>query len=124
MNFVFDKFFARDKLVSTKEILHWWIKGTGVLNIFYLLYTAIFLFILVEVFQNGWIFFLFPIILTIWILINAISMSGFFIELLFRKVFNSKIDFNKISPKLKMSLFAISVLIILFFSLLILINES
>ena len=112
-----NKTFKREHLSSPKDIFIWWTKGLGFLNLFYLFYVIFHLTIIVTVFQNGWFFFLLPIILTIGLLINFVYLTGFITEIILSKMIKLKIDFNRNSPKIKVWLIVISVLIVMIFSI-------
>ena len=112
-----NKTFKREHLSSPKDIFIWWTKGLGFLNLSYLFYVIFHLTIIVTVFQNGWFFFLLPIILTIGLLINFVYLTGFITEIILSKMIKLKIDFNRNSPKIKVWLIVISVLIVMIFSI-------
>ena len=105
--------FKREPVTSIREIYNWWMKGLGLLNLFYLLYVIFHLIIVATVFQNGLILFLLPVILGLGIVINIIYISGFITEITLSKVFRLAIDFDKSGPKLKEWLMIISVTLVL-----------
>jgi hypothetical protein len=123
MNRIIENIFKRDSINSSQEIIKWWIKGLGFLNLFYFLYVIFHLTIIVIVFQNGWIIFLLPIILTIGIIINFLYLSGLITEIILSKAFKLKIDFNKISPKIMEWLIIISILLVIICSAYDIINQ-
>jgi hypothetical protein len=109
------KIFNRGDLKSDSEIIKWWEKGRGILNVSLLIYTLIYLSLIVLVFKNGWIVFLFPIIFALFIIVNLIYSFGLLIELASVKLFKLKIDFNKTAPEIKK--IEIVLIIVLVFSL-------
>jgi hypothetical protein len=123
MKRIFENIFKRDNKNTSQEIIKWWIKGLGFLNLFYLLYVIFYLTIIVFVFNNGWIFFLLPIIFAIGIIINSLYLSGLLTEIIISKVLKLKVDFNKISPKMKEWLIIISILLVVICSVYDIINQ-
>lgn len=117
MNFTLNSIFKRDQLTSTKEIIIWWFKGIGLLNLFYLLYTIFHLTILALVFHYVWFSYLIPIIIILWFIINIFYFSGLLFEILLSRIFNLKIDFDTLAPKIKEWLIIISVMTIIFLSI-------
>jgi hypothetical protein len=103
--------FQRKDLSTINEIFLWWMEGTGLLNIFYILYTVIYLVIIVTLFNNGWIFFLFPGILSVWIIINSLFFSGFFLEMALSRAFRFKLNFDKLGIVTKEIFIMISAMI-------------
>ena len=54
----FDNIFTRDNLSNNREIIIWWNKGRGLLNVLALIYMIIHFSIILIVFKNGWILFI------------------------------------------------------------------
>jgi len=110
----FNNIFSREHLKTNKEILNWWNKGRKGLTIFFIAYSLLhFLFIYIFL-ENGFVFFLLPMIPLLVVIINVVFSFGLIFEILTKKVFKSNINFDKLSPKIKASelifigLFAIS----------------
>ena len=115
--------FQRTPITSTKEIIHWWSKGRVLLNLILLLLTIIHLSILWFVFKDGWIFFLLPFILLIWGIVNLLFSAGLIFELVNKKFFKSKVDFNKIASSIKVTKFIILIFIVVLISAWHLLNQ-
>lgn len=109
--------FCRCKIASYNDVVSWWNKGRFLLNVILLGITIIHLLILILVFGNGWVFFLLPFILLIWMVVNVLFSTGLIFELVAKKVFKSKIDFDKIAPSIKESQFFILVVIVFLVSI-------
>ncbi len=116
MKFTISSILKRDKISSSKDIINWWLKGSGFLNIFYIIYVIFHLTIIVAAFHNSLNFFLLPVIVALAVLINMIYYSGLVFELILSKVFKRNIDFNNISPQIKEWLLIISITTVLLFS--------
>ena len=97
----------RENILSTSDIVLWWLKGLGYLNIFYAFIVILHFAITVIIFENGWIYFLFPLIFITGVTINLFYLSGLAVELLFTKILKLKINFNKISSYLRSGLLII-----------------
>ena len=93
--------FFRKNIKDNKDIFLWWNKGRKWVNILFLCSVIIHLSILVFILHDGWILFLLPIILFLAIIVNFTFSAGFFIELFMNKFVKKKIDFDKISPIIK-----------------------
>jgi hypothetical protein len=117
MNTYFNKFFTREHLTTNEEIISWWNKGRGLLNLVFIIYVLIHLTIIVLVFENGWILFLLPIIGIAALVINIIFSFGLVFELIAIRIFKLKINFDKAAPDIKILGFILSGLFILFLSL-------
>jgi len=105
-----ENIFERGELKSTQDIIRWWVKGLGFLNLFYLLYAIFHLAIILFVFNNGWIFFLFPIIFAIGVIINSFYLLGLITEIVVSKLLKINLDFDTLSPKIKKAIIIISIL--------------
>ena len=123
MIFKISEIFNRGELKSNYEIIKWWNKGRGILNLSLMIYTLIHLSLIVLLFNNGWIIFLIPIILVIFILINLIYSIGLVTELALSRLFKLKIDFNKVAPEIKRMEIALIILIVLSLSIFDILNQ-
>ena len=112
----YNKFFIRENLSSQRDVIKWWNKGRGLLNLFSFSYVIIHLAIIVFIFKNGWVFFLIPFIGLAFIVINIIFSLGLIFELVFSYSFKSRIYFNIMGPKIKVLQFVLCVLFILIIS--------
>ena len=123
MKSYFNNVFSREYLISNDEIVRWWSKGWGLFNIIALIYTILHLAIIVLVFENGWIFFLLPIIFGVFILINILYSIGLLFEIVALRLFKSTINFDRVSPVIKKWEFVLFTIIILMLSLLDILNQ-
>jgi hypothetical protein len=123
MKFDLSNIFKRGNLSSNNEIINWWNKGRWMLNIVLLLYTIIYLAVIVLIFKNGWIVFLLPIILLLFVIINVFFSIGLFIELIALRIFRAKINFDLVAPEIKKWEFILIALFVLTFSILDLSNQ-
>jgi hypothetical protein len=123
MKFDLLNIFKRGNLSSNNEIINWWNKGRWILNIVLLLYTIIYLAVIVLIFKNGWIVFLLPIILLLFVIINIFFSLGLFIELIALRIFRTKINFDLVAPEIKKWEFILIALFVLAFSILDLSNQ-
>ena len=99
------------------EIVSWWNKGRLLINVIYLVYSVLhFLFIFIFL-ENGFVYFLLPVIPIFWVIINIVYTFGLTFELIALKIFKSKINFNVISPSIKIIEFIIIGFSILFLSI-------
>jgi len=114
--------FQREHLTSNTDIINWWNRGRGLLNLLVLFYTILHLAIMVLVFKDGWIVFLLPIIFFIFIIINIIFSLGLLFEIIALRLFKSKINFDRIAPEIKKWEVGLSVLFILTLSFLHILN--
>lgn len=123
MKFDLSNIFKRENLSSNNEIINWWNKGRWILNIVLLLYTILYLAVIVLIFKNGWIVFLLPIILLLFVIINVFFSIGLFIELIALRIFRTKINFDLVAPEIKKWEFILIALFVLTFSILDLSNQ-
>ena len=123
MYFKLSNIFKRDTLTSVKEIIKWWMKGIVLLNLFYLIYAILHYIILSQVFVSVWTTFITEIIIAIWLFINILYFSGLFAELILSKIFKAKINFDKISPKIKEWIILFSVIIVVLSSVYHIVNH-
>ncbi len=123
MKFDLSNIFKRENLSSNNEIIKWWNKGRWILNIVLLLYTILYLAVIVLIFKNGWIVFLLPIILLLFVIINVFFSIGLFIELIALRIFRTKINFDLVAPEIKKWEFILIALFVLTFSILDLSNQ-
>ena len=98
MKRIIENIFIRNNIYSSPEIIKWWLNGLGFLNLFFFLYVVFHLTIILFVFNNGFVFFLLPIIFAIGIIVNILYLSGLLTEIIISKAFKLKVDFDKISP--------------------------
>jgi len=115
--------FRRENLLSNNEIINWWNKGRGLLNILLLFYSILYILLIVLVFKNGWVVFLLPIIAFLFVIINIFFSMGLFFELITLRLFNAKINFDLVAPNLKKWKFILIILFVLFFSIFDLFNQ-
>jgi len=115
--------FRRENLLSNNEIINWWNKGRGLLNILLLFYSILYLLLIVLVFKNGWVVFLLPIIAFLFVIINIFFSMGLFFELIALRLFNAKINFDLVAPNIKKWEFILIILFVLFFSIFDLFNQ-
>ena len=106
----------RSDIASYDDVVRWWNKGRLLLNVILLIITITHLLILILVFKNGWVFFLLPFILLIWVVVNFLFSAGLIFELVSKKFFKSKVDFNKVSPSIKLTEFIILTFIVVLIS--------
>lgn len=109
--------FQREQVTTTTDVIRWWNKGRLLLNLFLLIVTIIHILIIVVVIRNGWVFFLLPAIVTIWVIINLLFSVGLLFELISKKYFKSKIDFNESAPTIKAAEFVVLIAIVLIISI-------
>ena len=104
--------------------LNWWFYGIGLLNWFALIISITSLFIDVAFFKNGWIVFLFPYIIFLFLLINTLPLIGYVLAFTIKGLRNLRTDsLISLSRILKISIYTIiSVLVLLFATKNILIN--
>jgi len=115
--------FRRENLLSNNEIINWWNKGRGLLNILLLFYSILYLLLIVLVFKNGWVVFLLPIIAFLFVIINIFFSMGLFFELIALRLFKAKINFDLVAPNIKKWEFILIILFVLFFSIFDLFNQ-
>ena len=109
---------------NDKVSLKWWFYGVGLLNWFALIISITSLFVDVTFFENGWIVFLFPYIIFLFLLINALPLIGHVLILTIKRLSNLKTDYIiSLSRIFKISIYTtISILILLFATKNIMIN--
>jgi hypothetical protein len=123
MKRIIENIFIRNNIYSSPEIIKWWLNGLGFLNLFFFLYVVFHLTIILFVFNNGFVFFLLPIIFAIGIIVNILYLSGLLTEIIISKAFKLKVDFDKISPIMKEWLIIISIFFVILCSAFNIINQ-
>lgn len=117
MNTYIIRIFNREVLKTNAEISNWWNKGRILLNVCFLGYSILHFLFIVIFLKNGFVFFLLPMIPILLIIINIFFSLGLTIELVAKNIFKSHIDFDKISPIIKVCEFIIILISVLFLSI-------
>jgi len=107
----------RSQITANSDVVRWWNKGRLFLNMILLVVTIAHILILVLVFKNGWFFFLLPFIILVWVGVNLLFSVGLIFELVAKKTFKPGIDFNKLSPSIKLAELVMLTVMIIFISI-------
>jgi hypothetical protein len=101
--------------INQTKSLKWWIKGVGILNIVLLMLSIIDFLISIYVFKNGFVFFLLPGIMFLFILNYTFPFLAWLLFLIITKIFsNINISLKKIKT-IKIILFTILLSFVLSF---------
>jgi hypothetical protein len=118
-----DKGQIRNSVSCRKETISGLFRSIGILNLFYFLYVLFHLIIITQVFHNGWIFFLWPVIMVLWGLVNIIFLSCYLLALLIHTLSGSRTDRGRYASSVRKALFILCVLIVAIFSIYHILNQ-